>query len=370
MTSASSSQSHPQSSSESLASSASAVPNTEFWAKLKKKEFELIQELATQDPVLEALCEEMRVGKLSAALDELWKQRNARYNQATGQNQIRIKGYYDFYKKILSNVDVFPPGKPQLFIDLGVAPGGMSKLRVEDFKGKGVAFSLDETKGGFQMQFQHKNLKFIPCDMTNDQEFDTISTAINGLGEWLRSSKVTFMNLEIVMSKPQRQNEETRNTRHLNITICRNLFVLMLRYLEEGGSVLWIFKSTLIPTWFYFLDKLIHFFPDEVRLFWKQEQRAPVYALCRGFKPNGTPSAAEWLDELEEPGEIDREMYMKWRMESVEELRNVIDRIGGELHTWWDTRTKALGKCREQAEREYGQVPQPFQGSSTKFNNR
>ena len=131
-------------------------------------------------------------------------------------------------------------------------------------------------------------------------------------------------------------------------TISRNLFCLMLLRLNDGGSALWTFKSSLIPVWFFYLEKLNKIF-KKVRLMIKFPERSQVYALCEGFVLNDF--ATKWLQELQV--EIDENICEKWTITDVNDITSVYESFKQDLHEIWSARMVSLKRSRIRAIENY-----------------
>ena len=354
--------------------------------------------LADNDPVFASLEQEKKLGWESKDVERLWKLRTEKLNllsesrkgkdhkktpqlaenpfgallndredddededptknlSVTGQKLIRAgKGpsydkYYDFYRKLFTAATehsaVFSIGHKR-FIDIGCAPGGLCAYFVRDLGWSGVGFTLQLERGGLKVRFKDPNLRVHHCDMSDMDSVDLISQAVGGAG------KYDFINCGVVMGKHQVESiGEDRETALQILRVNRNQFLAALKWLAHGGDLFWVFQSSSVGSWFYFLSRLQKCFTRKISLYSTLvPSRSPVYAICSGFDANCAATKA-WINELETTVEFGDEQLDSWNMTSWEEAGPLIASLRTDLYRIWGTQRDGLREIREAASQQ------------------
>jgi hypothetical protein len=275
----------------------------------------------------------------------------------TGNKLIRAgKGpsydkYYDFYKKLFTSAtehaDIFKAG-PKRFMDIGCAPGGLCAYFIRDLNWAGVGFTLQIERGGLKVRFKDPNLQVSFCDMSEMDSVRVISEAVVGM------PKFDFINCGVVMGKHQMESiGEDRETALQILRVNRNQFLAALKHLEEGGDLFWVFQSSSIGCWFYFLKKLQSVFRKRISLYSTLvPSRSPVYAICGDFD---SKAAKAWIAELEATTDFTDEHLRTWNVTSWEEAGPLIDSLRDDLYKIWTTQRDGLKEIRLAASSELAQ---------------
>ena len=356
---------------------------------------EVKQVLIEHDPVFAALETEKRLGWESKDVERLWQLRTEKLNllgeskkgrdnkktpqlldnpfgalvdedndenedegeaqhlSVTGQKLIRAgKGpsydkYYDFYKKLFTSdpehAKVFTVANKR-FVDIGCAPGGLCAYFIKDLGWSGIGFTLQIERGGLRVRFKDPNLTVYQCDMSDMDSVDFIFNNIRGSGE-----KYDFINCGVVMGKHQVESiGEDRETALQILRVNRNQFLAALKWLANGGDLFWVFQSSSIGCWFYFLKKLLGSFKTVSLYSTLVPSRSPVYALCSGFHAE-SPATKAWIRELEQASDFTDEHIASWNITTWEEAGPLIDSLRTDLYKIWNTQRDGLKEIREAA---------------------
>lgn len=359
--------------------------------------------LVEHDPIFAALENEKRLGWESTDVERLWKLRTEKLNvlnegskknreskrvpqlnenpfgalvesgddedpdgdegknlSVTGQKLIRAgKGpsydkYYEFYKKLFSSAsehsDIFTAGRPKRFMDIGCAPGGLCAYFIRDLGWSGVGFTLQLERGGLKVRFKDPKLSVAHCDMSDmgSVEFINSTTTLNSESE---AAKFDFVNCGVVMGKHQVESiGEDRETALQILRVNRNQFLVALNWLADGGDLFWVFQSSSIGCWFYFLKKLQSVFRKISLHSTLVPSRSPVYAICAGFD---SLKAREWIRELETASELTDHHIEAWNVKTWTEAGPLIESMRDDLHKIWNTQKEGLREIRESAHQKW-----------------
>jgi hypothetical protein len=139
--------------------------------------------LIQRDSTYQFLAAEKVLGWKSEALNLLWNSRKKSFQyvrSSSSQEESRKKftpeekKYYQFYVNNLPSEapSVFrrhsTTGLPYLFVDIGCAPGGLSKFFTTDLGWKGFGFSLAPAEGGLEMRYSNADsLRFNLANMAD-----------------------------------------------------------------------------------------------------------------------------------------------------------------------------------------------------------
>lgn len=271
-----------------------------------------------------------------------------------GQKVLRAAGkgpsydkYYSFYRELFSKADrhrsVFAVASKR-FMDIGCAPGGLCAYFIRDLGWSGVGFTLQLERGGLKVRFRDPALEVFPCDMSESESVEYICEHVAG------SPKFDFVNCGVVMGKHQVESiGEDRETAIQILRVNRNQFLVALKWLAEGGDLFWVFQSSNIGCWFYFLNRLQKCFRKPISLFSTLvPSRSPVYALCSDFDAS-SPAVKEWIAELESVTEFSEHHLETWNVRTWEQAKPIIDSMKDEIYKIWTTQTNGLREIREAA---------------------
>ncbi len=194
------------------------------------------------------------------------------------------------------------------------------------------------------MRFRDPALEVSSCDMSEPQSVENICDHVAG------SAKFDFINCGVVMGKHQVESiGEDRETAIQILRVNRNQFLVALKWLAQGGDLFWVFQSSNIGCWFYFLNKLQKCFRKPISLFSTLvPSRSPVYALCSDFDPT-SPAVAEWMSELEAATDFTEHHLQTWNIKTWEQAGPIIDSMRDEIYKIWKTQTGGLREIREAA---------------------
>ena len=257
--------------------------------------------------------------------------------------------YYAFYKELFDDVtehsSVFSLGHKR-FVDIGCAPGGLCAYFIRDLGWSGIGFTLQLERGGLKVRFKDPALQVHYCDMSEIESVDFITQHICAQN----NAKYDFINCGVVMGKHQLESMgEDRETALQILRVNRNEFLIALKWLKNGGDLFWIFQSSNIGCWFYFLEKLQNCFSNPIALFSTLvPSRSPVYALCSGFIAD-SPAVVEWIAELEEVVEFTEHHLQTWNMTSWEQAAPLIESMRVEMYKIWNRQREGLKEIREAA---------------------
>lgn len=360
---------------------------------------EIKADLVANDPIFAALEEEKRLGWESKDVERLWKLRTEKLNvqnekslhrhsdkhvsresenpfsalmqeveeddvdepgfahpkvmRAAGKGPAYDK-YYSFYKDLFESVpehsSVFSINARKRFMDIGCAPGGLCAYFVKDLGWSGIGFTLQLERGGLKVRFKDPGLEVHYCDMSEPESVDFISSTARG------SPKFDFINCGVVMGKHQLESiGEDRETAIQILRVNRNQFLVALDWLVKGGDMFWVFQSSNIGCWFYFLKKLEKCFKRPISLFSTLvPSRSPVYALCRDFDAD-CDAVKEWRAELLATTEFtDEHLGITWNVTTWEEAAPLIKSLEKDIHKIWATQTVGLREIRLAASLQLG----------------
>ena len=253
--------------------------------------------------------------------------------------------YYSFYKDLFEgcrkHADVFTVA-PKRFIDIGCAPGGLCAYLVRDLGWSGVGFSLQLERGGLKVRFKDPSLKVFHCDMSELESVDLINQEVASV-----SGNYDFVNCGVVMGKHQVESiGEDRETALQILRVNRNQLLAALTWLADGGDLFWVFQTSNIGCWLYFLSKLQKCFKKPISLYSTLvPSRSPVYALCSGYD---SAAAAEWITQLTATTEFNDQHLQEWNVVTWEQAGPLISSLE-DIHKIWRTQRDGLKEIREAA---------------------
>ena len=304
---------------------------------------EIKPELSVHCAAYRELEEERRLGWESSHVDHLWQARKQRLDRPNGD---RGRGpnndkYFDFYKTTLPRQagDVFTVDSNRRFLDIGCAPGGLSRFLCNSLGWSGRGVSLDPAEGGLELRFvpREGQFKFTYANVASPDFIPYMQS------QGILQSKYDFINLGVVIGGHQVQEE--LETSLLLLSVTRNSFQLLHESLKPGADAMWIFPSTNAGAWLYFLDKLRLVFDGSCSLFnTLVPSRSPVYAVFRGFRPD---NGLDWLEELSSP--ISPDLIDRWNYKTWREAEECMGHLSAQLNAVWRKQRKALEEIRVNA---------------------
>jgi hypothetical protein len=181
--------------------------------------------------------------------------------------------------------------------------------------------------------------------MSELESVETIKKSVSG-----EEGKIDFVNCGVVMGKHQVESiGEDRETALQILRVNRNQFLVALKFLADKGDLFWVFQSSSIGCWFYFLKKLGKIFNHISLYSTLVPSRSPVYALCTGFKKS---EAIHWIEELEKTSEFTDYHIETWNVRTWEEAGPLIASLRTDLYRIWTAQRDGLKEIREKAAAE------------------
>ncbi|KAF4660902.1 hypothetical protein FOL47_006912 [Perkinsus chesapeaki] len=339
------------------------------WA-LGREKIEVV--LKDNDPEFRDLCDEKELGWQSRAVTLLWERRKKNFqDQELGSEKatrVRFtpeeKKYFEFYRGRLPHMcpEVFvklPPasGDIKSFVDIGSAPGGMSKFLLSFLHWtKGHAFSLAPEDGGLEMRYHNASLDFECANLADSESYKKISEALEERG--FKKHSLDFINLGVVIDVGQcDRDDDPYITARKSIEVCRNQFLLMLDFLKPGGSCMWIHSGSHLDTYLFYLNWLNRMFRRLRVTNTLVPSRSPVYTIAENFLPDDSPAAQQARDDFREfllSHPADPSTPEIWQVTSwpeVQTLLNPNSQLLKDLHAVWREKREKLAATRINAER-------------------
>ena len=332
--------------------------------------------MAQDDPVYKELAEEKLLGWQSEAVSALWQSRTRKFkNLSTGNRAADMKKftpdetkYFKFYVDVLHTYapDLFrDSGREELFIDVGAAPGGLSKYLITECGWKGYAFSLSPAESGLEMKYTNpKSLRFSMANMTKENEWRRVLTMCQKAG----FSDVHFVNVGVVVDFGQVDADGGGNSE----MTCRSIFasisqlLIVLNSLRDGGSAMWIHSLSHLDTLFFFLGHLVKCFASVRILNTLAPARSPVYIIMEGFRKDTQEVADFETLLLRDNGTVNPETIPKWQVKDFEIIQRIMNdnkTLRDDIHNIWNQKRECLKETRLFAERR-------FKEADPKFNSR
>ena len=324
--------------------------------------------MVTFDPVYKELSDEKLLGWQSNAVSALWKSRTRKFKvQASGNRAEDSKKftpedskYFKFYKDVLHLYadDLFVnSGKKERFIDIGSAPGGLSKFLTTICGWKGYAFSLSPSEGGLEMKYYNPaNLRFSLANMTRENEWRRVLALCEKEG----FQDVHFVNVGVVVDYGQVDADGGGNAEMACRSISSSISQLqiVINSLKEGGSAMWIHSISHLDTLFFFLEHIVDCF-DSVRLLnTLAPARSPIYVIMRGFR-KGSPAVSVFEEELRrDNGTVTVETIPKWQISDfaiIERIMRNHKSITEDIHSIWNQKRECLKETRLFAEKRFNE---------------
>ena len=332
--------------------------------------------MAQWDPVYKDLAEEKLLGWQSEAVSALWQSRTRKFkNLSTGNRAADMKKftpdetkYFKFYVDVLHTYapDLFRnSGREELFIDVGAAPGGLSKYLITECGWRGYAFSLSPAESGLEMKYTNpKSLRFSMANMTKENEWRRVLTMCQKAG----FSDVHFVNVGVVVDFGQVDADGGGNSE----MTCRSIFasisqlLIVLNSLKDGGSAMWIHSLSHLDTLFFFLDHLVKCFKSVRILNTLAPARSPVYIIMEGFRKDTNEVEDFEKVLLRDNGTVSPESIPKWQIKDFDIIQRIMSEhknIRDDIHHIWNQKRECLKETRLFAERR-------FKDAEPKFDSR
>ena len=324
--------------------------------------------MAVFDPVYRELSDEKLLGWQSEAVSALWKSRTRKFKvQASGDRAQDAKKftpedtkYFKFYQDVLP---LYAPdlyvhtGVEETFIDVGAAPGGLSKFLTTVCGWRGYAFSLAPAEGGLEMKYSDKRrVQFSLANMTKENEWRRVVELCTKAG----LIDVHYVNIGVVVDFGQVDADGGGNAE----MCCRSIyasvsqFLILVHSLQEGGSAMWIHSISHLDSLFFFLQHIVECF-DSVRILnTLAPARSPVYIIMRGFR-KGSPAVSAFRETLlRDNGTVTIDSIPKWQVHDfahIERIMNQHPTITADIHAIWNQKRDCLKQNRLFAEKRFGQ---------------
>lgn len=321
------------------------------------------------DPVYKELSDEKLLGWQSAAVSALWKSRTRKFKvQSSGNRSEDMRKftpedtkYFKFYKDVLPLYapDLYVRSRSEeLFIDVGSAPGGLSKFLTMECGWRGYAFSLAPSEGGLEMKYSNPSkLHFSLANMTKENEWKRVVDLCRKQG----FQNVHYVNIGVVVDFGQVDADGGGNAE----MCCRSIgasisqFLILVESLKEGGSAMWIHSISHLDTLFFFMGHIVECF-DHVRfLNTLSPARSPIYIIMRGFR-KGSPAVRRFRETLlRDNGTITLETIEKWQVYDfsvIEDIMKTYPTITEDMQAIWTQKKDCLKETRLMAERRFKDI--------------
>lgn len=328
----------------------------------------LSAKMVTFDPVYKALSDEKLLGWQSGAVSALWKSRTRKFKvQSSGNRAEDSKKftpeegkYFKFYTDVLP---LYAPGlfvksfKQELFIDIGSAPGGLSKYLITACGWRGYAFSLSPSEGGLEMRYSNpSSLLFSMSNMTRENEWSRVVSLCAKEG----FTDVHFVNTGVVVDFGQVDADgggsSEMTCRSIGSSISQMLIIL--KCLKSGGSAMWIHSLSHLDTLFFFLQYIVPCF-DSIRLLnTLAPARSPIYIIMSGFKKGSAAAATFEKALLRNNGTVSPTTVPMWQVDDfavVERIMNENPSLTNDLHAIWNQKKECLRETRLFAEKKFSE---------------
>jgi hypothetical protein len=322
--------------------------------------------MAIIDPIYKELADEKLAGWQSEAVGALWKSRTRKFKVQSSGNRAEDSRkftpedtkYYKFYCDVLSQ---YAPGlfvnrgTVDKFIDIGSAPGGLSRFLNTVCGWKGYAFSLSPAEGGLQMKYSNpQKLSFSMANMTKENEWKRVVDLASKAG----FKDVEFVNMGVVVDYGQVESDNGDSA----LMACRAIhasvsqFLILLHTLKDGGSAMWIHSLSHLDSLFFFLQYTVKCFESVRILNTLAPARSPVYIILRSFKRESTAAAEFKSKLLTDGGLVTVETIPKWQVNKFGVIKDVLESfptVRSDIHTIWTQKRDCLRQTRLFAEKRF-----------------
>jgi hypothetical protein len=327
----------------------------------------LAARMAQFDPVYKQLADEKLAGWQSEAVSALWKSRTRKFKiQSSGNRTEDSKKftpedtkYFKFYSDVLNQ---FVPGifvntgNDETFIDIGSAPGGLSRFLNTVCNWRGYAFSLSPAEGGLQMKYSNpRRLHFSMANMTKENEWKRVVDLAKQVG----MDEVNFVNMGVVVDFGQVESDNgdssTMACRSIHASVSQ--FLIMLNTLKDGGSAMWIHSLSHLDSFFFFMEFLVELFETVRIINTLSPARSPVYVIMSGYRKR-SPKVQEFNNLLYRGGSVVTPATInKWQIDDfgvIERVMTSFPIIRSDIQTIWNQKRQCLEESRLYAERRFG----------------
>ena len=338
-------------------------------AEWEKTRNALSEKMTVVDPFFKNLSDEKLLGWESPAVSALWKSRTRKFkvessgNRAADSKKFTPEDmkYFKFYKDVLpvygGDVFVKRDHHDEKFLDIGSAPGGLSKYLTTEFGWRGYAFSLSPSEGGLEMKFSNPpRLRFSLANVTKENEWRRIIDLCNNAG----FEEVDFVNIGVVVDFGQVDADgggaDEMCCRSISSSISQ--FLILLHRLKEGGNAMWIHSIAHLDTFFFFLQFIVDSF-DSVRIFnTLAPARSPVYIIMKGFKRSSTIVKRFTEVLIRDNGTVTNQTISKWQVSDFMVIQNIMlshPDITNDIHNIWIQKRDCLRETRLFAEKRFSE---------------
>jgi hypothetical protein len=340
--------------------------------------------LIQRDAVYQEIAAEKVLGWKSEALNLLWASRKKSFQSgraglsSASQEESRKrftpeeKKYYAFYISALPREapSVFVRS-PRLFVDIGCAPGGLSKFFTVNLNWRGFGFSLPPAEGGLDMRFQNPlALKFAHMNMADvdvwQRVVEVVHDSVNVARDFFPDPKlssrlarlgrglVDFINLGVVVDIGQVEQDTGAGSADLtvrSIHVSRNQMLVLLRLLKQGGDAMWIHSLSHVDTFFFFMDYLVDMFESVKVINTLVPSRSPVYVILSKFRGLDHARATQFQHKLlNTPVRYEKPDDWQCSAFSVVERVMAVPGVGESVRNVWRDKAQKLRATRELAE--------------------
>ncbi len=319
------------------------------------------------DPVYKELSDEKLLGWQSTAVSALWKSRTRKFKvQSSGVRSEDSKKftpdeskYFKFYTDVLRLYapDLFVnSGTCDKFIDIGSAPGGLSKFLITVCGWRGYAFSLSPAEGGLEMKYCNPSrLMFSLANMSKEDEWKRVLS----LCQKEDFQDVHFVNTGVVVDFGQVDADGGGNDEMACRSISSSIsqLLIVLHSLKKNGSAMWIHSLSHFDTFFFFLQYLVKCF-DTVRILnTLSPSRSPVYVIMRGFK-KGSNADEEFKEVLSKNGGVvnNAASIPNWQLIDFNVIENIFSEhptVKEDIQAVWIQKRDCLRETRLFAEKRF-----------------
>ena len=324
------------------------------------------EKMAVFDPIYKELSDEKLAGWQSEAVGALWKSRTRKFKVQSSGNRAEDSRkftpedtkYYKFYCDVLSQ---YAPGlfvntgNNEKFIDIGSAPGGLSRFLNTVCGWKGYAFSLSPAEGGLQMKYSNPSkLSFSMANMTKENEWKRVVDLASKAGY----KNVEFVNMGVVVDYGQVESDNGDSA----LMACRAIhasvsqFLILLHTLKDGGSAMWIHSLSHLDSLFFFIQYAVKCFESVRLLNTLAPARSPVYIILRGFKKH-SKEASDFKEKLlTDGGLVTIDTIPKWQVCNFDVIKDVMESypvVRSDIHAIWNQKRDCLRQTRLFAEKRF-----------------
>lgn len=322
--------------------------------------------MVTLDLIYKQLADEKQLGWQSAAVSALWKSRTRKFKvQSSGNRAEDSKKftpeegkYFKFYSDMLPQFappGLFEKNSHYRFIDIGAAPGGMSKYLIQNFDWKGYAFSLSPAESGLEMKYSNpSSLLFSMSNQTRENEWSRVLALCKKEG----FENVHFVNTGVVVDFGQVDADgggsAEMTCRAISSSISQMLIIL--KSLKNGGAAMWIHSLSHIDTFFFFMQHILACFESVRVLNTLSPARSPVYVIMSGYRKNSPAATTFEKVLLRNNGTVSVDTVRMWQVSDFKEVeRTLVENptLRADLQSIWNQKRQCLRETRLFAEKKF-----------------